>query len=359
MDYRPLYTIDELTQVVELEIAVWGLDPKDAAPVNMMRPITMHGGSVIGAYDGDFLAGMCLAFPTKHHNRWVLWSHMTGVHPDYQGQGIGFGLKQAQRVWALEYGYDEIRWTFDPLQRGNANFNLHQLGATAAVYHPDYYGQMTDAINRASVSDRIEASWKLRDRRVKALAQEKQTNRIAGDLSPDCFILKSRDDGSPLLSESYDTTSPTLFAQIPRHRSSLSSDALYAWRYGLRDALQAAFAKGYTATDFVEVDGTSAYVLRASPAWYMYVLLCSDDSLYTGIALDVRQRFVRHQTGRGAAYTAMRRPIQILAAWKFPDRSRALKAEAAFKALTRSAKLAHIERKLPYRDAPYVDPDIF
>src|SRR5688572_28867986 len=130
MDFRVLQTVDELQQVVDLEIEVWGLDPRDAVPMNIMRPLTMHGGVIIGCYDNERLVGMSLAFPARHNNRWILWSHMAGVHPNAQGQGIGLGLKLAQRQWALEHGYREMRWTFDPLQRGNANFNLRLLGAT-------------------------------------------------------------------------------------------------------------------------------------------------------------------------------------------------------------------------------------
>ena len=74
--------------------------------------------------------------------------------------------------------------------------------------------------------------------------------------------------------------------------------------------------------------------------YYVYMLLCSDDSLYTGITTDLRQRMRRH-TGKlkgGAKYTALRPPKAIAAVWTAPDKSTAAKAEAAIKQLTAQEK---------------------
>jgi chorismate synthase len=351
MEYRVLKTVDELQQLVDLEIAVWGLDPRDAVPMNIMRPLTMHGGVAIGCCDDGRLVGMSLAFPARHDKHWVLWSHMAGIHPDYQGQGIGFGLKQAQRNWALEHGYREMRWTFDPLQRGNANFNLRLLGATASIYHTDYYGVMTDAINRDSASDRVEACWKLTDRRVQALAAGKPPAK--SNHTGAVYALRAV-NATPVAAP-MDADQQWFLVEIPRHRSQLSPSAISEWRLSLRSALQNAFARGYAAVDFVEDDTVSAYVLRAGTSWYLYVLRCADESLYTGITPDLRKRLAAHQSGRGAAYTIPRRPVTLLAAWRFPDRSNALKAEAAFKQMTRIAKLRTITEQKPYRGAVYLD----
>jgi predicted GNAT superfamily acetyltransferase len=87
-----------------------GLDQRFAVPSNLMRAVSHDdsGGVVIGAFDGKAMIGMSFSLPVRRHGQWVLWSHMTGVVPDYQNRGIGFGLKQAQRSWALEYGYEMI-----------------------------------------------------------------------------------------------------------------------------------------------------------------------------------------------------------------------------------------------------------
>ncbi len=75
--------------------------------------------------------------------------------------------------------------------------------------------------------------------------------------------------------------------------------------------------------------------------YYVYMLLCSDDSLYTGITTDLRQRMRKH-TGKlkgGAKYTALRPPKAIAAVWTAPDKSTAAKAECALKQLTKQRKL--------------------
>ncbi len=167
MDYRVLETVPEFEQAAALEIAVWGIDPRDSVPVNLLRAIQHAGGLILGAYDGERIIGVALAFPARSEDDWVLWSHLTGVDRAYQGRGIGFAIKQQQREWALANGFEQICWTFDPLQRGNAHFNLRMLGATASRYHEDFYGMMVDEINRADLpSDRVEAVWRLRDSRV-------------------------------------------------------------------------------------------------------------------------------------------------------------------------------------------------
>ncbi len=71
-----------------------------------------------------------------------------------------------------------------------------------------------------------------------------------------------------------------------------------------------------------------------------YLLQCGDGTLYTGIARDPARRLAEHESGRGARYTRGRGPFVLLAAWEFPDRATALRAEAAMKRLDRPAKLA-------------------
>lgn len=74
--------------------------------------------------------------------------------------------------------------------------------------------------------------------------------------------------------------------------------------------------------------------------YYVYMLLCSDDSLYTGITDDLRQRMRKH-TGKlkgGAKYTALRPPKAIAAVWTAPNKSTAAKAEYAIKRLAAPRK---------------------
>ncbi len=86
-------------------------------------------------------------------------------------------------------------------------------------------------------------------------------------------------------------------------------------------------------------------------AYYVYILRCGDGTLYTGSTNDVARRLAIHQSGKGAKYTRSRLPV-ALAYWEeLPDKSTALRREAAIKGLSRREKLALIlekERKTMY-----------
>ena len=74
--------------------------------------------------------------------------------------------------------------------------------------------------------------------------------------------------------------------------------------------------------------------------YYVYMLRCSDDSLYTGITPDPQRRMRQHLglAKGGARYTKLRPPKEMAALWTTPDKSTAAKAEYAIKRLTREEK---------------------
>ena len=81
--------------------------------------------------------------------------------------------------------------------------------------------------------------------------------------------------------------------------------------------------------------------------WYLYVVECSDGSLYTGVTTDVQRRLSEHNnTSKGAKYTRSRRPVRLVYYEKHSDRSSACKAEYALKKLSRKKKLELIS--MPY-----------
>lgn len=73
--------------------------------------------------------------------------------------------------------------------------------------------------------------------------------------------------------------------------------------------------------------------------WYVYILRCGDESLYTGITDDVQRRLRAHQAGKGAKYTRGRGPLELVYQEPQPDRSSASRREAQIKRLTRNQKL--------------------
>jgi predicted GIY-YIG superfamily endonuclease len=72
--------------------------------------------------------------------------------------------------------------------------------------------------------------------------------------------------------------------------------------------------------------------------WFVYVLRCADDSLYTGITNDVPRRCKQHNAGTASRYTRSRLPVELVYQEPQSSRSTALKRELAVKAMSRRKK---------------------
>ncbi len=81
---------------------------------------------------------------------------------------------------------------------------------------------------------------------------------------------------------------------------------------------------------------------KPSKKWHLYVLLCGDGTLYCGITNDLERRIAQHNAGKGARYTRGRGPLKLLRSWPQKNKSQALKAEFAFKRLSRRTKDARL-----------------
>jgi len=73
--------------------------------------------------------------------------------------------------------------------------------------------------------------------------------------------------------------------------------------------------------------------------YFIYLLICSDGSLYTGSSNNPNQRFIDHKNGKGGAYTRSHKPIKLIYTEKIPDKSLALKREAQIKSWSREKKI--------------------
>jgi putative endonuclease len=72
--------------------------------------------------------------------------------------------------------------------------------------------------------------------------------------------------------------------------------------------------------------------------WHVYMVRCSDGSLYTGVAKDVNARVDRHNEGKGAKYTRSRRPVRLIYSELVEDRGAALKRELEIKSMSSVSK---------------------
>ncbi|CAB4663722.1 unannotated protein [freshwater metagenome] len=134
---------------------VWG--GADPIPPDVIIAIVHAGGyaslaSQIVNGKKQFVGGS-LAIVGNHQRK--LHSHVTGVIEAATKTGVGRALKDHQWMWAKENEFSAISWTFDPLVRRNAHFNLIVLGAKVVKYCQNYYGEINDLINAGDQTDRL------------------------------------------------------------------------------------------------------------------------------------------------------------------------------------------------------------
>jgi putative endonuclease len=79
--------------------------------------------------------------------------------------------------------------------------------------------------------------------------------------------------------------------------------------------------------------------------WFLYIIECADDTLYTGITTDIPRRLKEHNSKKGAFYTKNKIPVRLVHQEPMADQSAARKREAAIKKLSRKEKLELLGRK--------------
>lgn len=167
VDVREVSTIEDLAAVIALFGGIWGRQMGPPVTIEMLRALAKAGNYVSAAFDGPDMVAACVGFYTAPAEG-ALHSHIAGVSGTVVGRNIGFALKLHQRAWALQHGLGDITWTFDPLVRRNAHFNLVKLAAHAEEYLPNFYGAMYDSINGLDDTDRLLVRWSLLDADVVA-----------------------------------------------------------------------------------------------------------------------------------------------------------------------------------------------
>jgi predicted GNAT superfamily acetyltransferase len=264
---RELDSIEDLEAAVAVFDEIWHPEP-GTQPISaeLMRALRKAGNYITGAYDADGgqLVGACVGFfgPPSHAS---LHSHIAGVSAAGLGRSVGFALKVHQRAWALQHDATEIAWTYDPLIRRNAYFNLVKLGARAAEYLPNFYGGMQDQINGGGDTDRVLVSWPLRAPRVAAACAGKPSPASAQALiaAGARVAVTVAADGYPALSPGQSgSPATTVLVAIPPDVERLrASDpgAAAAWRSAVRDTLGELMAAGGRVTGF---DRAGWYVIE-------------------------------------------------------------------------------------------------
>jgi predicted GNAT superfamily acetyltransferase len=250
INIRPAVSIADYRACQEAQRLAWGIrEDGYLIPLATMVGAQHHGGLVLGAFrpDGQAVA-MSFAFLGRLRGEICLYSQLTGVIPGYQSLGLGYQIKQVQRQFAAREKIATIAWAFDPLQAGNARFNLDKLGATASRYIENMYGERTDQLNFGVPTDRLIAEWQVNPGESAA-----RIDLAIGEI-PSLISTEPRADGQMApVALSPDWSSQSLRLKIPPEIGRLRSEQprlAEAWRIAVRDAFVSAFGEGYRAIGF-------------------------------------------------------------------------------------------------------------
>jgi predicted GNAT superfamily acetyltransferase len=242
-------------EAAHLLAEIWGTgDSTPPISPHLVMALAHAGNYVAGAWAGQTLVGASVGFLGLDAGSITLHSHITGVARRAQGGQVGWVLKLHQRAWALERGIAEIGWSFDPLVRRNAWFNLMKLRAVAVSFHRDFYGPMHDGINAGDESDRCLVRWDLRAPDVVAACQARQseadTHGLVRLARGGTLLLDQGPDGDPVAHPFAPADNAVWLCRVPgdiEHQRRSAPARAQAWRLALRQTMGAAMDAGFVA----------------------------------------------------------------------------------------------------------------
>lgn len=253
---RMLDDVRDLASVRALYEGIWRTGATNPpVTADLLRALVQAGNYVSGAFDdhsdGPELVGACFGFFGPPGAR-TLHSHIAGTLPHVRGRHLGFALKLHQRAWALHRDVDTITWTYDPLIRRNAHFNLGKLAASVGTYLPRLYGALDDSINRDDETDRILVRWELRSPQVVAAAEHRPllVDAAAARAAGAVVAVQPDHANAPRLGA---LGADTVLVGIPADIEGMrETDPRCAadWRLAVRDVMGALLADGATVRGF-------------------------------------------------------------------------------------------------------------
>ena len=279
IQFRDLRSLDECRLVVALQEEVWGVDG-ETVPASVLLVSAKRGGILIGgltrpADDSEppELAGFVWSLPGRRDTTPTHWSHMLGVRPRFRAKRVGERLKLAQRAQALAQDVHLIEWTFDPLQAGNAHFNLRVLGGIGASYGQDVYGPLAGHLHRGTPTDRLFIEWWISEphveRRLARRAEPAGASLLAvsSEIAAAPVVIVTQTSGQWLCPTGFTTEfdDRRILVPVPPRYSEMQQtnpDLALAWRLAVREVMVPAFARGYRAVDFYlnRQDGGGQYI---------------------------------------------------------------------------------------------------
>jgi predicted GNAT superfamily acetyltransferase len=256
VEIRLVDDLPGLDEVCGLLDRIWRPEPTNPLlTTEFARALSHSGNYIAGAFDGADLVGACVGFFAAPPGE-ALHSHVAGVAEPALGRHVGWALKLHQRAWALARGLREITWTFDPLVRRNAHFNLVKLAARPREYLVDFYGDIPDSVNAGQGSDRLLLAWDLASPDVVAAGEGRQaTPSVVGATRAISALGTDR----PVIAAEPEWRSARIVTiQLPADITALRRDnpgAAREWRRAVRDVLGALLHDGWQVTGFSRTEG--------------------------------------------------------------------------------------------------------
>jgi predicted GNAT superfamily acetyltransferase len=196
---RKLDNIEDQNYGRKIFDITWSMDAGTEITPNLLQAMVHSGSYLSGAFIDNKIVGAAFAFPATNDGL-HLHSHMTAVLPEFRDKGVGYALKIDQWSWAKKKKYSHLSWTFDPLVRRNAKLNIVKLGVDISTYHPNFYGDMPDALNAGDESDRLMVSWRTDVDALKAreLITTPEPGNILIEIPEDIVAIRSKNQSESM-----------------------------------------------------------------------------------------------------------------------------------------------------------------
>ncbi|MCE4604271.1 MAG: hypothetical protein F7B20_04815 [Aeropyrum sp.] len=266
---RRLVRPEELEEAVEVHARAWGSrDYREVVAPHILRALSEHGGLVLGAFVEGKMVGASYGWVVCGERNRYFYSHATGVEEGHKYKGVGFALKLKQREEVLAMGIRLVKWTFDPLQSLNTRFNLGKLGAVYREYHVNYYGEMTDEINRGLGSDRVKAEWwldsRLVDLKVRGKLRPPPAEVLVREYGGEIALAhggEGEKPGSARVAVDSDIALVALPRDIVRVRREVGIGAAAEWRRATRTVITRLLSRGFVGVDYTRDSVGRGYVV--------------------------------------------------------------------------------------------------
>ena len=196
---RSLQNANDQDLAREIFDTTWSMVAGTEITPNLLQAMIHSGSYLSGAFIDKKIVGAAFAFPATN-NGLHLHSHMTAVLDEYRDKGVGYALKIDQWNWAKKNTYSHLSWTFDPLVRRNAKLNIVKLGVDISAYHPNFYGDMTDALNAGDESDRLMVFWRtaLDAPKAREIITNPETDDILIEIPEDIVAIRSKNQSESM-----------------------------------------------------------------------------------------------------------------------------------------------------------------